>query len=103
MTHAAPSLRTPSGTRADCHLRRWRMVMIVSLLLWLPGFPAIARADAPSLRDARLASEPAGARAGFDEFLRTALLADYNTRVVVIGTTCLGIAAGVVGTFGYLR
>ncbi len=31
------------------------------------------------------------------------LLRDYNTRVVVLGTTILGIAAGVVGTFAYLR
>ncbi len=31
------------------------------------------------------------------------LLRDYNTRIVVLGTTILGIAAGVVGTFAYLR
>lgn len=31
------------------------------------------------------------------------LLRSHNTRVVVIGTTLLGIAAGVVGTFAYLR
>ncbi|HWL93308.1 MAG TPA: iron chelate uptake ABC transporter family permease subunit [Phycisphaerae bacterium] len=36
-------------------------------------------------------------------FWRTVSLADYNTRVVIIGTTLLGIAAGVVGTFAYLR
>ncbi|MFQ5501908.1 MAG: iron chelate uptake ABC transporter family permease subunit [Phycisphaerae bacterium] len=30
-------------------------------------------------------------------------LHDYNTLVVVVGTTLLGIAAGVVGTFAYLR
>jgi len=31
------------------------------------------------------------------------LLRDYNTRIVVVGTTILGLAAGVVGTFAYLR
>lgn len=36
-------------------------------------------------------------------FWRIALLRDYNTRVVVIGTALLGLAAGVVGTFAYLR
>ncbi|MCK6457070.1 MAG: metal ABC transporter permease [Phycisphaerae bacterium] len=30
-------------------------------------------------------------------------LADYNTRVVVIGVTLLGLASGIVGTFAYLR
>lgn len=38
-----------------------------------------------------------------DKFLRAITLQDYNTRVVVIGATLLGIAAGVVGTFAYLR
>ncbi len=38
-----------------------------------------------------------------DLFWRIALLRDYNTRVVVIGTALLGLAAGVVGTFAYLR
>lgn len=40
---------------------------------------------------------------GMDAILRTLALRDYNTRVVVIGTTLLGIAAGVIGTFAYLR
>lgn len=39
----------------------------------------------------------------WDTFFRTLSLADHNTRVVVAGTTMLGIAAGVVGTFAYLR
>ncbi len=30
-------------------------------------------------------------------------LRDYNTRVVVLGVTCLGMAAGVIGSFAYLR
>lgn len=34
---------------------------------------------------------------------RVLTLQDYNTRVVVIGTTLLGLAAGVIGTFAYLR
>ena len=35
--------------------------------------------------------------------LRTLTLQEYNTRVVVLGTTLLGVAAGVIGTFTYLR
>lgn len=37
------------------------------------------------------------------ELLRVISLQDYNTRVVVIGTTLLGLAAGLVGTFLLLR
>ncbi len=35
--------------------------------------------------------------------IRALTLRDHRTRVVVIGTTLLGIAAGVIGTFAYLR
>lgn len=38
-----------------------------------------------------------------EEFLRTALLQDYNTRVVVIGSLLLGISSGLVGTSLFLR
>ncbi len=37
------------------------------------------------------------------ELWRALSLADYNTRVVVIGATLLGVAAGIIGTFAYLR
>ncbi|MBX3395557.1 MAG: metal ABC transporter permease [Phycisphaerae bacterium] len=37
------------------------------------------------------------------DYLRALTLQDYNTRIVVIGTTLLGAAAGVIGTFAYLR
>jgi manganese/zinc/iron transport system permease protein len=37
------------------------------------------------------------------EILRVLTLQDYNTRVVIIGTTLLGLAAGLVGTFLILR
>ncbi len=38
-----------------------------------------------------------------EELLRVLTLQDYNTRVVIIGTTLLGLAAGLVGTFLLLR
>jgi manganese/zinc/iron transport system permease protein len=37
------------------------------------------------------------------ELLRVLALQDYNTRVVIMGTTLLGLAAGLVGTFLLLR
>lgn len=38
-----------------------------------------------------------------DDIKRTLLLRDYNTRIVVLGTTMLGVAAGIVGVFMLLR
>jgi manganese/zinc/iron transport system permease protein len=38
-----------------------------------------------------------------DDLLRTLSLADYNTRVVVLGVAALGVACGLVGTFMLLR
>ncbi len=39
----------------------------------------------------------------WEKFWRALTLRDHTTRVVVIGTTLLGMAAGVIGTFAYLR
>lgn len=39
----------------------------------------------------------------WQELLRVLTLQDYNTRVVIIGATLLGLAAGLVGTFLLLR
>jgi len=39
----------------------------------------------------------------WQEFFRVISLKDYNTRVVIIGTTLLGLAAGLTGTFLLLR
>jgi manganese/zinc/iron transport system permease protein len=39
----------------------------------------------------------------WDDIRRVLMLEDYNTRIVVFGTTLLGMAAGIVGTFTLLR
>ena len=39
----------------------------------------------------------------WEQWRRTLLLEDYNTRVVVLATTMLGMAAGIVGAFTLLR
>jgi manganese/zinc/iron transport system permease protein len=39
----------------------------------------------------------------WDQWCRVLLLQDYNTRVVVLGTTLLGCAAGMVGSFTLIR
>lgn len=55
---------------------------------------------------ATLAGEDVSSRSSgvsIDVLVRTLTLRDYNTRIVVGGTTLLGLAAGVIGTFAYLR
>ena len=39
----------------------------------------------------------------WDALLRVLTLADYNTRVVILGTSALGTACGVIGSFMLLR
>ncbi|MEO6436374.1 MAG: metal ABC transporter permease [Tepidisphaeraceae bacterium] len=39
----------------------------------------------------------------FKEFVRVIKMEDYNTRVVILGTTLLGLAAGTIGAFMLLR
>lgn len=39
----------------------------------------------------------------WDQFVRVLSLSDYNTRVVILGTTALGTACGVIGSFMLLR
>ena len=40
---------------------------------------------------------------GFEQFWRVITMRDYNTRIVVLGTTLLGCAGGMVGSFTLLR
>jgi manganese/zinc/iron transport system permease protein len=65
-------------------------VSLLSLLLPIQALAADAHGhglDWPSLMD----------------FLQVLTLQDYNTRVVILGTTLLGLAAGLIGTFLLLR
>lgn len=59
--------------------------------------PKSAREPHRSITDTRI-EWPA-----WGDIINTLCLRDHNTRVVVLGTTLLGMAAGVVGTFAYLR
>lgn len=40
---------------------------------------------------------------GTSQIMRVLSMRDYNTRIVVLGVTCLGVAAGLIGTFLLLR
>lgn len=82
MMSRCPLLRGPvARRRAGC---RSVSRMARSLFLFLPLLaPAVAQADSP--------------------LFRTLTLADYNTRIVVLGTAMFGLAAGLTGSFLVLR
>ena len=69
----------------------------IGVLVCLIGTLMPATADAAGL-GGHLLELPS-----WTEIIRVLTLQDYNTRVVIIGTTLLGLAAGLVGTFLLLR
>lgn len=79
---------------------------LLVVVLALSCAAASARAQTPFPPPAQHSSSITDHRVdwpGFDQITRVLLLREHNTRVVVFGTTLLGIAAGVIGTFAYLR
>ncbi len=72
-------------------------VALIGLMVLLLSLSYPRAAMAASLGEHALAW-PSG-----EELFRVLTLQDYNTRVVIIGTTLLGLAAGLVGTFLLLR
>jgi manganese/zinc/iron transport system permease protein len=83
----------------------WFAIVIASI--W---FGSSASVNAGSLRETTGARPTPRSLArdrlewpSWDDVQRTVLLRDYNTRIVAIGTTMLGVAAGIVGVFMLLR
>lgn len=72
---------------------RWLLPLVIFLISLAP----LAAAERASITD-RTLRWPAA-----EEWMRVISLRDYNTRVVVTGTTVLGMAAGVLGCFALLR
>lgn len=99
--------RSRLASSCPLRFRRWAVrvlslpaiVLIVWSAAWQPAAVATA-ADSDghrSLANTRL-DWPSG-----DQIARVVLLRDYNTRVVLLGTTMLGVCAGLVGAFMLLR
>ncbi|MGD9878268.1 iron chelate uptake ABC transporter family permease subunit [Desulfococcus sp.] len=72
----------------------WRAGVLTLMLTLVPALPEAAVAGPSTV----LTEWPT-----WPEIFRVITLRDYNTRVVVIGATLLGAAAGLVGTFLLLR
>jgi manganese/zinc/iron transport system permease protein len=65
------------------------IVAMASLLFWVVSL--------------LISAQPVYAASRPDDLIRVFTFQDYNTRVVVAGTTLLGLAAGLIGTFLVLR
>jgi manganese/zinc/iron transport system permease protein len=66
-------------------------------------FAAVSIMVAESTSAIAEVSQIDGSESFLSELLRIFSFQDYNTRVVVVGTTLLGLAAGLIGTFLVLR
>ena len=82
--------------------------IILSLMLWLlavSGSPLSAAIghDHPTATKYESITDRSFAWPSVDEWVRVLTLRDYNTRVVLVGTTLLGVAAGILGCFTLLR
>lgn len=84
-----------NGIGFQQHVRSFTLCLIG--LLW----SGVAIADTPST-DRSLANREIG-WPSVQQWQRVVFLQDHNTRVVVLGTTLLGLAAGTVGSFTLLR
>lgn len=80
---------------------RRRTVIAIALLVLMTTATVAQASDEPT--NHRSITDTTVRWPSFDEITQTLMLRDYNTRVVVLGTTLLGLAAGVIGTFAYLR
>lgn len=67
------------------------------------ALPVVIWSSIPEYALAGGLSEPLIQWPTWEELLRVMTFQDYNTRVVIIGTTLLGLAAGLIGTFLLLR
>ncbi len=90
--------------RRVCSLRR--LIAAAVLVCCLPGGAGAQPPDADRGHEIRSDRSIAGRSAAWPtsaEFRRVVTLQDYNVRIVVLGTTLLGCAAGMVGSFTLLR
>lgn len=77
------------------------MALAVMLLVSVPAASPVRASGEPSR--SRSITDTSQQWPSGETLARVLLFRDYNTRVVVIGTILLGAAAGVIGTFAYLR
>ena len=84
-------------------MRRCHRTAAVAALLVCLVSTNVAVAHAPQVDSRRSITDRSVEWPTWKQWRRVFLLRDYNTRVVVLGTTLLGCAAGMIGSFTLLR
>ena len=79
------------------------VALVIAFVLVFPLFPIALHAQPPTKGDSRSIADRSIDAPTWEQWTRVFSLRDYNTRVVVFGTTILGCAAGMVGSFTLLR
>lgn len=81
-----------------------RLFVIVFLLMSLcPYAPLLAANGANSPGSQRSITDRSISIPEWKDWKRVFFLEDYNTRIVILGTTLLGMSAGMIGSFALLR
>lgn len=90
--HVNELIKNPMGFQKNANRRHFSLLFAASLLLCCPSGVLAAGLGEHMMEWPSL-----------EELFRVITLQDYNTRVVIVGTALLGLAAGLVGTFLLLR
>ncbi len=83
--------------------RRARFVAVLFLLFCPLAVSSAAGQSSRALDSQQSLADRSMRWPEWDQWSRLFLLQDYNTRVVILGTTLLGCAAGMIGSFALLR
>jgi len=75
---------------------------VLLLFLLLPG-PLLLAAEESGFRSQQSITDRSISMPSWQDWKRVLLLEDYNTRIVILGTTLLGMSAGMIGSFALLR
>lgn len=81
-----------------------RLFFLVFLLAsFAPPWSVVVLADAGETHKQRSITDRSISIPEWSDWKRVLFLQDYNTRIVVLGTTLLGMSAGMIGSFALLR
>lgn len=82
-------------------MRAFALVLLCASLC--PPCFVFAAEDAREIQTQQSITDRSIAVPEWNDWKRVFLLQDYNTRIVILGTTLLGMAAGMIGSFALLR
>lgn len=77
-------------------------LVLLGVSCWAPSI-VLAAADSEKIQTQGSITDRTITVPEWEDWKRVILLQDYNTRIVIIGTTLLGMSAGMIGSFALLR